>query len=124
MSMFDNKTKPELERGNFIAYADEPNTIVDSAGGGGGGGGGGAAFFMMHYDADLERNVAEFTYNQVKEAFMAGQVPYVKLIYDQERSFQGNLVLVTLLSGTEGSYNILLSDNGAFYASDPDAIME
>lgn len=37
-----NIPKPDLERGNFIAYADEPGTIVDNAGGGGGGGGGAA----------------------------------------------------------------------------------
>ena len=45
-----NIPKPELERGNYICYADEPNIIVDNTGGGGGGGGGdeggggGAAF--------------------------------------------------------------------------------
>ena len=29
-------TKPELEAGNYIAYADEPNTVVSGSGGGGG----------------------------------------------------------------------------------------
>lgn len=52
MSMFENKTKPELERGNFIAYADEPNTIVDNAGGGGGGGGG-SSICQLPYDYNL-----------------------------------------------------------------------
>lgn len=35
MSVFDNKTKPELEAGNYIAYTDEPDTIVSAGGGGG-----------------------------------------------------------------------------------------
>lgn len=29
-----NVPKPDLERGNYIAYTDESNTIVDNAGGG------------------------------------------------------------------------------------------
>lgn len=39
-----NIPKPELERGNFICYADKPDTIVDNSGGGGGDEGGGVAF--------------------------------------------------------------------------------
>ena len=35
-----NIPKPELERGNYICYAYEPNTIVDNSGGGGDEGGG------------------------------------------------------------------------------------
>lgn len=35
------KPKPELEEGNYIAYTNEPDTVVDSAGSGGGGEGGG-----------------------------------------------------------------------------------
>ena len=55
MSMFENKTKPELEAGNFIAYADEPNTVVSGSGGGGGGGGGDAydVMFVVLPDDDV-----------------------------------------------------------------------
>ena len=35
-----NIPKPELERGNYICYAGEPDTIVDNSGGGGDEGGG------------------------------------------------------------------------------------
>lgn len=34
------KTKPELEEGSYIAYTDEPDTVVDAGSGGGGEGGG------------------------------------------------------------------------------------
>lgn len=32
------KPKPELEEGNYIAYTNEPDTVVDAGSGGGGGG--------------------------------------------------------------------------------------
>ena len=32
-----NIPKPDLERGNYLCYTDEPDTIVDNSGGGGGG---------------------------------------------------------------------------------------
>lgn len=41
-----NIPKPELERGNYICYADEPDTIFDNAGGGGGGGGDDGSYEM------------------------------------------------------------------------------
>lgn len=46
------KPKPELEEGNYIAYTDEPDTVVD-AGSGGGGGEGGAGDFFSEYPATV-----------------------------------------------------------------------
>ena len=40
-------TKPELEEGNYIAYTDEPDTVVDAGSGGGGGGGTGEPYTMQ-----------------------------------------------------------------------------
>ena len=79
-----NITKPELERGNFIAYSDEPNTIVDNAGGGGGGGE--DLILELSYDADLEYYVLDtvITYNEVKAAFDAGKKIYYVAAYETE----------------------------------------
>lgn len=52
-----NIPKPELEAGNYIAYADEPNTIVS---GSGGGGGGGESYDVMLVAALTTGNVSEY----------------------------------------------------------------
>lgn len=74
MSMFENKTKPELEAGNFIAYADEPNTVVSGSGGGGGG--------IVYLQADPDEGgvtlVPQFSFNQVKNALSAGKFAVIK----------------------------------------------
>jgi len=86
-----NIPKPELERGNYICYADEPNTIVDNAGGGGGdeGGGGGGAVQVLngHYDFGTEAYVldSEITFNELKSAFDAGADVRLELVQESEQ---------------------------------------
>lgn len=51
-----NIPKPELERGNYLVYTNEPDTVIDSAGGGGGGGGDEAAYdvtFVVFPDEEI-----------------------------------------------------------------------
>jgi len=70
--------KPELERGNYICYADEPNTIVDNAGGGGeggGGGGGGVVFLPATYNAETDLVTVDFTYNDVAGYIADNKLP-------------------------------------------------
>lgn len=75
MSIFENKTKPELEAGNFIAYSDEPNTVVSGSGGGGGG--------IVYLQADPDggsppKLVPQFSFNQVKSALESGKFAIIK----------------------------------------------
>lgn len=85
MSMFENKTKPELEAGNYLVYTDEPGTVV-SPGSGGGGGGGAVQTLNAHYDFDGEFYVldTEVTFNELKAAFDAGADVHFKTVQEAE----------------------------------------
>lgn len=98
MSMFENKTKPELEAGNFIAYSDEPNTVVS---GSGGGGGGGAVFLEAEFVDKSSPLVPKFSFNDVKNALDAGQVVFVKIIAGEEPQTDINYALVYHLAINE-----------------------
>lgn len=79
MSIFENKTKPELEAGNFIAYSDEPNTVVSGSGGGGGGGDGAVVYLQADPDGGSPpKLVPQFSFNQVKNALSAGKFAVIK----------------------------------------------
>lgn len=85
MSMFENKTKPELEAGNYLVYTDEPGTVV-SPGSGGGGGGGTVQTLNAHYDFGGEFYVldSEITFNELKSAFEAGAEVHLELVQEAD----------------------------------------
>lgn len=67
--------KPELETGNYIAYTDEPGTVINGSGGGGGG--------IVYLQADPDggsppKLVPQFSFNQVKNALSAGKFAVIK----------------------------------------------
>lgn len=124
MSMFENKTKPELERGNFIAYADEPNAVVS-----GSGGGGGAVFLEADY-VDRESPLEpKFSFNDVKNALDAGKVVFIKYVIDGVPvSTNYKLVYSVAVDETPGDESYIVSAvEGAttyiFSATDPNATM-
>ena len=84
MSTFDNKTKPELERGNYIVYTDEPNTVVN------GSGGGAVQTLIADYDSGSDAYVldTEITFNEIKAAFDAGYIIHLKLTRETELDSQ------------------------------------
>lgn len=117
--------KPELERGNYICYADEPGAIVSP--GSGGGGGGGVAVFEANYDVEDERYVPEFSYNDVKSAWNEGKICLAHLHYDTGSYIQENRdIIYDIQEKYESSeYNYYVEcKTTAFYSNDPDAIME
>lgn len=125
MSMFENKTKPELEAGNFIAYADEPNTIVS---GSGGGGGGGTVYLMSSYEDELI--VPEFSFKDVKDAVDNNSSVFVKqLIFSSEdKNYTLNLMRVFEIDWSDSlsHYNVsvsLGSETFVFTASSQDETM-
>ncbi len=120
MSMFENKTKPELERGNFIAYADEPGTVISGSGGGG-------AIVYLQADPDggsPPKLVPQFSFNQVKSALESGKFAIIK-------TFDGGdttdfLYIETLTEAPGEEYEVTaLMGNGTvtFTSNDPDKLM-
>lgn len=116
--------KPELERGNYIAYSDEPNTVVSGSGGGGGGGGDGVAVFR----ATAEQiggdwvEVVDFTYNDI--IAKAENKPVFLIDFDS-----GNALCWLLVSATStgGTYAAAFEGTGSkllYTASNPDDVME
>lgn len=127
MSMFENKTKPELEAGNFIAYADEPNTVVS-----GSGGGGGAVYLELNFDKSKEPPyIPAFTYNDVRDNLEAGKFVFARSVYSVSGMIPGDdssydvieiLPVQTAYDNGEDSYNVKTMDY-RFTATDPDDIM-
>lgn len=125
MSMFENKTKPELERGNFIAYADEPGTVIS-------GSGGGAAYLELDFDGLQEPPyVPQFTYTDAKNGIAAGKFVCARAVYSVGGLVPGDddtynvielLPVLTVFDNGEDSYNVTTMDY-RFTASSPDATM-
>ena len=69
-----NIPKPELEQGCYIAYTDEPNTVV--SGSGGGGGGDIVIIEGIPSDANIEMQAS---YNDLNEHFNNGKVCFLRL---------------------------------------------
>ena len=118
MSMFENKTKPELESGNFIAYADEPNTIVS-------GSGGGAVYLEAEYIVESETYTPKFSYNDVKNAVEAGKIVFIRSAYSND---SGADLIETHPVNTVATYSdpveyAVFADRLRFTADDPDAQM-
>lgn len=80
-----NIPKPELERGNFIAYADEPNTIVDNSGGGGGGGG--FTVFNGTLGEDNTTVIVDFSFADIISAIGDGNPVFLYIaVSDDEKT--------------------------------------
>lgn len=128
MSMFENKTKPELEAGNFIAYADEPGTVVS---GSGGGGGGGAVFLDADFVELGSPLVPKFSFNDVKNALDAGQAVFIKWTMDSgagQINVNYALVLQLVIDETPDDelYTVSATDGSnalTFSATDPTVAM-
>lgn len=119
MSMFENKTKPELEAGNYIAYTDEPNAVVS----GSGGGGGGIAVFNIEVDENGVYNPT-FTYNEVKEAVISGKTPFTKAVFTDPTgvtSYETSPIF-NVADNASDSYSIT-DYNGNYVATSPDELM-
>lgn len=114
MSMFENKTKPELEAGNYIAYADEPNTVVSGSGG----------IVFLEFDYDNGVYVPKFTYNEAKTAFLAGNFLYVRGVYSPDNVYQHyeSFAVDQLIDNGTGEFTMTTSDP-TFKATSPDELM-
>lgn len=118
--------KPELEAGNFIAYADEPGTVISGSGGGGGG--------IVYLQADPDggsppKLVPQFSFNQVKSAFNSGKFAVIKSSNGVDTT---DLLYVETLEELPGDgegdpvYNVtarLGSGQITFTSNDPDKLM-
>lgn len=112
--------KPELEQGNFIAYTDEPNTVVS-----GSGGGGGTVYLNMAYDADSTPSyIPEFSYNDVKNNVEAGKIVCIRSIYTDAGSdtIEIHQVINVVKSSDPVEYAVT-TEKPTFSANVPDAPM-
>lgn len=118
--------KPELERGNFIAYTDEPNTIVDNAGGGG------VAPFEITF-GDGGTITVNFSYNDLIEAISGNQFVYAvaeNMPATPPSTDIGYGVFILYFAGTDGTggYSASFISGSSmtmeFTSSDPDAVMQ
>lgn len=118
MSIFENKTKPELEAGNFIAYTDEPNTVVS-----GSGGGGGIAVFNIDVDSN-NTYIPTFTYSEVKEAVISGKIPYTKAVYLDQKGLTFYVIAPVVELADNNSDSFSVTDyNNKYVATDPNKLM-
>lgn len=119
-----NIPKPELERGNYITYSDEPGTIYEPDSGDGGGEGGSLACFELEYDSSqLVPYVPTFTYNEVKNAVENGGFAFLRST-NQTEGFD-HIETFPVSDVTDNgidTYNVATVDM-TFKATDPDTIM-
>lgn len=114
-----NMPKPELEAGNFIAYTDEPNTVIS-----GSGGGGGIAVFNIEVDENGVYNPT-FTYNEVKEAVISGKTPFTKAVFTDSTgvtSYETSPIF-NVADNASDSYSVT-DYNGNYVATSPDELMQ
>lgn len=121
-----NIPKPDLEHGNYICYADEPDTIVDNSGGGGGGG-------TVYLQADLDEGgvlpVPQFSFNQVKNALSDGKFAVIKSSDGRDTTDFLYIEALTEFPGddeTDPDYEVaarLGSGQITFTSNDPDKLM-
>lgn len=67
-----NVPKPELDRGSYIVYTDEPGEIMPP----GSTGGGGIAFYEVEMNADTGAMTLSATYSELLEKMESGAVCY------------------------------------------------
>ena len=116
-----NMPKSELERGSFIAYADEPNTVVS-----GSGGGGGAVYLEAEYIVESETYIPKFSYNDVKNAVEAGKIVCIRSAYTNISA--GSNLIETHPVNTIAAYSdpveyAVFADRLKFTADAPDVPM-
>lgn len=120
-----NIPKPDLERGNYLVYTDEPDTVIDSTGGGGGGGG---VYFDAEYDIESETPsyTAKFSYNDVKNSVESGKIVCLRSVYTDPGS-EANIIEIDLVSNLFENPDpveyTVLAGKLSFTAADPDALM-
>lgn len=89
-----NIPKPELEAGNYIAYADESNTVVSGSGGGG-------AVYIPGTIKDISiPNIndisIEASYNQIMSYIESGKLCFLKAIAESD---DGSTVFINQIVG-------------------------
>ena len=113
-----NIPKPELEQGCYIAYSNEPDTVVDNAGGGG------AVYLELDYDSSqLDPYTPTFTFNDVKNAIEAGNSVYARSVHSEEGyNYTEIYPILTLSDNGDDSYVVATNDY-TFVATGPDVTM-
>lgn len=114
-----NIPKPDLERGNYLVYTDEPDTVYDNAGGGGGG----AAFDLDYDSSQLDPYIPTFTYNQVKNAIERGNFPFTRCVYSSEGYTHIEVYpIMSAIDNGDDSYTVA-TDDATYVATGPDIVM-
>ena len=114
-----NVPKPELERGNYITYTDEPGEVLSP-----GSTGGGVVYMELDFDSSqTPPYIPKFTYNEVMNSFVAGKFVCTRSIFTANGN---NVVEVspvqTVYDNGENEYNVSTMEY-RFTATDPDSIM-
>ena len=115
-----NVPKPDLERGAYIVYTDEPGEVLSP----GSAGGGGAVYLELDFDSSqTPPYIPKFTYNDVMDNLLAGKFVYTRSVF----SASGNNVVEvspvqTAYDNGEDAYNVSTMEY-RFTATDPDDIM-
>ena len=115
-----NVPKPDLERGAYIVYTDEPGEVLSP----GSAGGGGAVYLELETDhSQTPPYIPKFTYNDVKNNLLAGKFVYTRSIYSFEgQNFIEIFPVQTAIDNGLDEYDVATSDT-AFTATDPDVFM-
>lgn len=114
-----NVPKPELERGAYIVYTDEPGEVLSP----GSTGGGGIVYLQADREAGSPLLVPQFSFNQVKSAFESGNLAIIKAADE----IMTDYLYVENLTEVPGDvYNIIASygvGEISFTSNDPDELM-
>ena len=81
------------------------------------------AVFLMDFDSDNNAFVPRFTFNDVKEAVIAGEVPFVRGSAASGNDFFFVLEPIMMLGRTSGTYQVMTA-NATFEASAPDVFLQ
>ena len=81
------------------------------------------AVFLAEYDSDTDMPAPRFTFNDVKDAIMAGRVAFVKFSAAGATGYGIMIEPVVFVSLNNGTYQVS-TPNLALEASAPDVFME
>lgn len=81
------------------------------------------AVLLAEYDADSDMVMPRFTFNDVKDAIMAGRVAFVKFSAAGATGYGIMIEPITFVSLNSGTYQVS-TPNLALEASAPDVFME
>lgn len=116
-----NVPKPELDRGAYIVYTDEPGEVLSP----GSTGGGGNAVFIINVDPDHRTYSPTFTYNEVKEAVISGKLPFTKAVFSEPTGATSYEISPIFNLVDNASDNFSITDyNNTYVATDPDVLMQ